>query len=225
MKADLYSPTAAAPRARACRILIADDHAVVRTGLRQIISAAFPAAQFGEAADSQAALELIWQRDWDVVILDIAMPGRNGLEVLRELKSAKSRTAVLVLSVHPEDQYALPVMRAGAAGFLTKESAAEQIVGVLEKILAGGRHVSEAVLARMADVFSHGPVAPHETLSDRELQVLQLLGSGRTVKETGAELRLSTKTVSTYRARLLRKLGLQNNVELARYALRNQLVQ
>ncbi len=213
--------------ARGVRILIADDHAVVRKGLRQIISDAFPEAEFGEATNANDTLELVWKQDWDVVILDIAMPGRNGLEVLNQLKNEKSRAAVLVLSVHPEDQFALPAMRAGAAGFITKESAAEMIVVALQKILSGGRYFSEAVLAKMTDVFSQGAsaAAPHELLSDRELQVLQMLGSGKTVKEIGVELCLSMKTVSTYRVRILRKLNLQNNVEIARYALRNHLVQ
>ena len=209
---------------RRFQILIADDHAIVRRGLQLIISDAFPEAVFGEAANSTEALALVEEQEWDVILLDISMPGRSGLEVLRQLKRERPGVPVLVLSVHPEDQYGVHVLSAGAAGFLNKESASELIVAALRKVLAGGKHLSESLAGRLADAVSSGANTPLERLSDRELEVLRLIGSGKSVKGISSELNLSAKTVSTYRVRLLRKLKLDNSAELIRYALERRLV-
>lgn len=208
------------------RILIADDHAVVRQGLKQILADEFPTAAFGEARNAQEALTLVWGAAWDVIVLDITMPGRNGLEVLREVKRARPRLPVLILSMHPEDQFAVRVLKSGAAGYMTKESAPAELVGALKKVLAGGRYVSPALAERMAayfDVDVHQPL--HERLSDREFEVLRLIASGKTVTQIGKDLCLSVKTISTYRTRILEKMGMANNAELTHYAIQNHLVE
>lgn len=207
------------------RILIADDHAVVRQGLKQILAAEFKRASFGEAANGQQALERVWKEEWDVVVLDLSMPGRTGLEVLKEIKRSKPSLPVVMLSMHPEDQFAVRLLKAGAAGYMTKESAPEELVGAVRKAMAGGRYVSPALAERMASyLVSDNQTPPHEKLSDREFLVLRLLASGKPVSVIARELSLSVKTISTYRARLLEKMGMSNNAELIHYALRNQLV-
>lgn len=207
------------------KILIADDHAVVRQGLKQILAAEFKRASFGEAANGQQALERVWKEEWDVVVLDLSMPGRTGLEVLKEIKRSKPSLPVVMLSMHPEDQFAVRLLKAGAAGYMTKESAPEELVGAVRKAMAGGRYVSPALAERMASyLVSDNQTPPHEKLSDREFLVLRLLASGKPVSVIARELSLSVKTISTYRARLLEKMGMSNNAELIHYALRNQLV-
>src|SRR3954467_8464860 len=160
------------------RILIADDHAVVRQGLKQILAEAFKRASFGEAAHSQAALECVRQETWDVVILDLTMPGLSGLEVLKEIKQAHPKLPVLILSMHPEDQFAVRLLKAGAAGYMTKESAPAELVGAVRKVIAGGRYVSVGLAEKMAALIVNDvKVAPHETLSDREFLILRLIAS------------------------------------------------
>jgi len=207
------------------RILIADDHAVVRQGLKQILAEAFKRASFGEAADSQQALERVWKEHWDIVILDLTMPGRSGLEVLKEIKRAHPNLPVLMLSMHPEDQFAVRLLKAGAAGYMTKESAPEALVGAVRKAIAGGRYVSPALAEKLASfLVNDAQVAPHENLSDREFLILRLIAAGKSVSIIARELSLSVKTVSTYRVRLLEKMGLSNNAELVHYAFQNHLV-
>jgi two-component system invasion response regulator UvrY len=207
------------------RILIADDHAVVRQGLKQILAAEFKQAVFGEASTGQQAMELAWRENWDVLVLDITMPGQNGLDVLKSIKKSRPRLPVLMLSMHPEDQFAVRMLKIGAAGYMTKESAPAELVGAVKKVVSGGRYVSPGLAEKMAaylaiDVQS----APHERLSDREFVVLRLIASGKTVSTIAQELSLSVKTVSTYRTRILVKTGMQNSAELTHYAIQNQLV-
>src|SRR3954449_1441580 len=166
------------------RILIADDHAVVRHGLKQILADEFKRAEFGEARNGQEVLNRVWKEKWDVVILDITMPGRGGLEILKEVKKARPRIPVLVLSMHPEDQFAVRVLKAGASGYMTKETAPEELVGAIKKVLAGGRHVSAALAEIMAAYITVDDKRPaHELLSNREFQVLRLIASGKTVSQ------------------------------------------
>jgi len=207
------------------RILIADDHAVVRHGLKQILADEFKRAEFGEARNGQEVLDRVWKDTWDVVILDITMPGRGGLEILKEIKKARPKMPVLVLSMHPEDQFAVRVLKAGASGYMTKEMAPEELVGAIKKVLAGGRHISASlgeIMAAYLTVKTDKP--PHEILSNREFQVLRQIASGKTVSEIARELSLSVRTVSTYRTRILEKMGLKTNSELTHYAFQNQLV-
>ncbi|HWY76202.1 MAG TPA: response regulator transcription factor [Verrucomicrobiae bacterium] len=207
------------------KILIADDHAVVRHGLKQILADEFKRAVFGEARNAQEALNHIWKSPWDVVVLDITMPGRSGLEVLREIRKSRPKLPVLVLSMHPENQFAVRVLKRGANGYMTKESAPEELVGAIKKVLAGGRYVSPDLAEKLASYVSiDSQKTPQELLSDREFQVLRLIASGKIVSEIGKELSLSVKTISTYRARILEKMGMKNNAELMHYAIQHQLV-
>jgi DNA-binding NarL/FixJ family response regulator len=208
------------------KILLTDDHAVVRHGLKQILADEFKRAIFGEARNAQEALDLVWKEHWDVVVLDITMPGRSGLEVLREIKKSKPRVPVLVLSMHPENQFAVRVLKRGASGYMTKESAADELVGAIKKVLAGGRYVSTSLAEKLATYLAaDSPKPPQELLSDREFQVLRLIASGKIVSEIAKELSLSVKTISTYRTRILEKMGLRNNAELMHYAMQHQLVE
>src|SRR5258705_13184326 len=213
------------PNQATMRILIADDHAVVRHGLKQILADDFKRAEFGEARNGQEALARIWKEKFDIVILDVTMPGRGGLDVLKEIKTARPKLPVLVLSMHPEDQFAVRVLKAGAAGYLTKESAGEELVGAINKVVAGGRYISPSLAERMASYLDIDVLkAPHERLSDREFLVLRMIASGKTVSQIGRELSLSVKTISTYRARLLEKMDMKNSAELTHYAVQQQLV-
>lgn len=207
------------------KILLADDHAVVRQGLKQILAAEFTRATFGEAANGQQALEKIWKEHWDVVVLDLSMPGRGGLEVLTEIKRCRPQVPVLVLSMHPEDPFAVRLLKAGAAGYMTKESAPEELVGAVRKVMSGGRYVSATLAEKMASyLINDVQTPPHERLSDREFMILRMIASGKPVGAIARELALSVKTVSTYRARVLEKMGLSNNAELVHYAFQNHLV-
>jgi two-component system invasion response regulator UvrY len=199
---------------------------VVRHGLKQILADEFKRAIFGEARNAQEALDLVWKEHWDVVVLDITMPGRSGLEVLREIKKSKPRVPVLVLSMHPENQFAVRVLKRGASGYMTKESAADELVGAIKKVLAGGRYVSTSLAEKLATYLAaDDSKAPQELLSDREFQVLRLIASGKIVSEIAKELSLSVKTISTYRTRILEKMRLRNNAELMHYAMQHQLVE
>jgi two-component system invasion response regulator UvrY len=208
------------------KILIADDHAVVRQGLKQILADEFSRAAFGEAGTAQEAIAKVWETEWDVVVLDITMPGRSGLEVLGEIRKSRPRLPVLVLSMHPEDQFAMRVLKSGAAGYMTKESAPEALVGAIKKVLAGGRYVSPALGEQMASYLGTDvQKPPHERLSDREFLVLRLIASGKTVSQIADQLALSVKTISTYRARILEKMLMRSNAELTHYAIQNRLVE
>jgi two-component system, NarL family, invasion response regulator UvrY len=207
------------------KILLADDHAVVRQGVKQILVEAFAQAIFGEAQNAHQLLELVHTERWDVVVLDLTMPGGSGLDVLKQIKQDHPQLPVLILSMYPEDQYAVRTLRAGAAGYLNKESAPEELVLALHKILEGGEYISASVadeLVLHARQIDDRP--PHEHLSDREYQVLCLIASGKEVKEISTELSLSAKTISTYRARLLEKMNMKTNAELTHYAIQNSLV-
>lgn len=201
------------------RILIADDHAVVRHGLKRILGEELPGTVFGDAETSAEALATARDGDWDLVILDISLPGRSGLDVLKELKALKPKLPVLVLSMHPEEQFAVRALRSGAAGYLTKQGAPDELVAAVRKVLRGGRYVSASLAERLAgEIAGASDRAPHETLSDREFQVFRLIASGQTLTAIAEDLSLSVQTVSTYRTRLLEKMGLTTNADLTRYA-------
>jgi len=207
------------------RILIADDHELLRRGLRQILADAFPDLVLVEAADACQALDTAGKNPLDLVLLDINMPGRSGIEVLQDLKRVYPRLPVVVLSAFPEKDYALRAFKLGASGYVSKQSASSELVAAVRKALAGGRYITPSLAeALAATVAGEAPVLPHETLSDRELQVLRHVALGKQLKEIAAELSLSEKTIGTYRMRISRKLGLGTNVEIARYATRHGLV-
>jgi DNA-binding NarL/FixJ family response regulator len=207
------------------KVLIADDHAVVRRGLRQILEAEPDLEVAGEATSGAEVMEALRIQRYDVAVLDITMPGRGGLDVLHDIRQNFPELRVLILSMHPEERYALRVLKAGAAGYLTKESAADELITALRKVAAGGRYVSPTLAERLADEIGVGiDQPPHERLSDREHQILCMIAGGMTVTGIASELHLGTNTVSTYRARLLGKLKLANNAEITHYAIRNRLV-
>lgn len=206
-------------------ILVADDHAIVRKGLVELIHEAYPAAIIAEVQNSHEVLDRISKQSWSIILMDISMPGRNGVETLKQIRANGVQTPILMLSAHPEDQYALRVIKAGASGFLNKETATDELLIAVSKVLSGKKYISATLAEKLAEFQTDtGNKAAHEQLSDREMQVLQHLASGKTVSEIGEELSLSVNTISTYRARLLEKLALNNNAELTRYALDNGLV-
>lgn len=207
------------------RVIIADDHAIVRRGLIQILAEEDQLLLAREAENANEVFKLLREDDWDIIILDISMPGKSGLEILKEVKQEHPKVPILVLTSHPEEQYAIRVLKAGAAGYMTKESAPEHLVEVIRKITRGGKYISPTLAELLADTIGKNlEQAPHESLSDREYQVLCLIASGKTVGEIAAELSLSVKTVSTYRARILEKMMFKTNAELTHYALRNNLI-
>jgi DNA-binding NarL/FixJ family response regulator len=207
------------------RILIADDHAIVRRGLKHIVSEQPDMTVAGEAENARQVFDLVRTDKWDVIVLDINMPGRSGLEVLKELRREHPRLPVLVLSVHPEDQYGVRVLKAGAAGYLTKDSAPDEVVQAIRKVHRGGKYVSASLAEVLAFELETETDRPrHESLSDREYQVMTMIASGKTVGEIGEELSLSVKTISTYRARVLGKMKMRTNAELTHYAIQNQLL-
>ncbi|MCG3149841.1 MAG: Response regulator UvrY [Verrucomicrobiae bacterium] len=207
------------------RFLLVDDHAVVRAGVRLILAAAYPAATFGEAGTVSQAVDLLSSAPWDVVITDITMPGRSGLDLLKTIKVVRPRLPVLVLSVHAEDQFAIRVIKAGAAGYLNKDSAPDELVGAVKKVMAGHKYISGTLAETLAaDLLNQSDGAPHTQLSDREYEVFRLLAAGKTVKEIAFELVLSVKTISTYRTRILTKLNRHNNADLMRYAVQHGLL-
>jgi DNA-binding NarL/FixJ family response regulator len=208
------------------RILIADDHELLRRGLKTILSDSFPDLQVVEAADARQTLEAARKQPCDIVLLDINMPGRSGLEVLQELRRIYPKLPVVVLSASGEADYALRAFKLGASGYLCKQSASSELLAAIRKALHGGRYVTPFLAeALAATVAGEIPAIPHETLSNRELEVLRLVASGKTLKEIAADLALSEKTIGTYRTRISQKLGLSTNVELARYALQHKLVE
>jgi two-component system invasion response regulator UvrY len=204
------------------RILLIDDHPVVRFGVRRILSEHFSPVFIGEAGDADSGSAQALDEDWDVVVLDITMPGAVGLDVIKHIREQRPALPILVLSIHPANQFARRALHAGASGYLTKDSATSELVGAIEDVKRGRQHVSETVKATMSGTRSR--MATHEALSDREYQALRMLGSGRTVSEISDELGLSVKTVSTYRARALKKLGMRTNAEMMRYVMENSLL-
>jgi two-component system, NarL family, invasion response regulator UvrY len=207
------------------RVLIADDHAILRRGLQEILARELADSVFGEAKDAQEVIERTQGDDWDLVILDITMPGRSGLDVLRDLKALRPKLPVLILSMHSEAQYGKRILRAGAAGFMNKESAPEELIKAVQKVLAGGRYVSPALAERLAlDLNDEVRHDVHETLSHREFEVLRMIALGKTISQIAEELHLSVSTVSTHRARILEKMEMTTTAELMRYALRNRVV-
>ena len=206
-------------------VLIADDHAILRRGLKEILEDDLQDAIYGEAGNAQQVLAEVQRYEWDLVILDITMPGRSGLDVLRDLKQLRPDLPVLVLSMHPEDQYAKRVLKAGAAGYMNKETAPKELVKAVGKVLSGGRYVSAALAEKLAsDLSADTERLSHERLSDREFEVLRMIASGKTISQIAEELHLGVTTVSTHRARILEKMGMANNAELMRYAMRNGLI-
>jgi len=207
------------------RVLIADDYAILRRGLIDILTRELKGAACSEAENAQQALDQVERHDWDLVILDVSMPGRSGIDVLRDLKQLRPKLPVLVLSVHPEEQYGKRVLKAGGRGYLKKDSAPEELIKAVRKVLAGGRYVSPTLAEKLALELNEGrDRSPHETLSDREFEVLRMIASGKTVTQIAGELHLSATTISTYRARVLEKMNMTTSAELMRYALRNHLV-
>lgn len=198
----------------------------MRQGLKLILADHFKRAVFGEARNAQEAFARVAREKWDVAVLDVTMPGRSGLEVLKEMRRLRPQMPVLVLSMHPEDQFAVRMLKTGAAGYLTKESAGEELVGAIKKVVAGGRYVSSSLAERMASYLDMDvQKAPHERLSDREFLILRMIASGQAVGQIAKELSLSVKTISTYRARVLGKMDMKNNAELTHYAMQNGLVE
>jgi len=207
------------------KILVADDHPIVRQGLKQILSEYPDMTVADEAGSGKEVLSKIAKKDYDIVLLDISMPGRNGLDILKELKSKKPKLPVLVLSIYPEDQYAVRVLKLGAAGYLTKESVPEELVAAIRKVARGRKYVSNYLAEKLASDLEINAEKPlHENLSDREYQVMFMIASGKRLKEISEELSLSIKTISTYRSRIMDKMKMKNNAELIRYALQNSLV-
>jgi len=207
------------------RIIIADDHPIVRAGMKQIISEASDLVVADEASDGHTLLNKIKKENFDVVILDITMPHMDGLDVLKQLKIERPKLPVIILSIHPEDQYALRVLKAGASAYVTKTSAPDELINAIRKVYRGGKYISPSIAEKLVfQLDTNFNEMPHEALSDREYQVLCMLASGKTATEIADELALSVKTVSTYRARILEKMGMKNNAELIHYAVQNQLV-
>jgi two-component system, NarL family, invasion response regulator UvrY len=206
------------------QFLISDDHAIVRKGLRDLLVEAFPTAVFFEAANSQEAITIVTKQTIDVILLDISMPGRNGLDTLKQMRQLGIKAPILMLSMHSEDQYAVRVLKAGASGFINKETATDELLAAVHQVMKGKKYITASVAEKLADSADSGGKALHELLSDREMQVLQQIASGKTVSEIADEIALSVNTVSTYRTRILEKLSLSNNSELTRYALDNHLI-
>jgi len=207
------------------KILIADDHAMVREGLIQILHEEFPDAEIGEASNGNELVKKAKAASWDIIICDLSMPGRGGLEALRELKEVCPKIPVLVLSMYAEEQYALRVLKAGARGYLTKESASDELVKAIHLIMNGKKYISEAVAEKLAEQIDMGfSSLPHESLSDREFDVLKMIAAGKTISQIADILSVSPNTVSTYRARLLSKMNIKTNAELIHYVIANNLV-
>jgi len=208
------------------RVLVADDHPVVRVGLREILSQQRDIAVLGEAGTGAEVLKLVEQKAWDVVVLDVTLPDRSGLDVLKEIKRERPKLPVLVLSAYPEEDYAVRALRAGAAGYVTKNASPEELVRAVRRLAQGLRYMSPAAAEELIGALGNGlDQAPHERLSDREYQVLCLLGSGKSVGRIAQELDRSVKTISTYRARILEKMEMQSNAQLVHYVLQRRLAE
>lgn len=207
------------------KIIIADDHSIVRTGLRQILLEGFPNAEIDEVPDAETLVQQVIKNDYDVVISDLSMPGRTGLEALQQIKQIKPKLPVLILSIHPEDQYAIRVLKAGASGYMSKDLAPDQLVGAVQKVLAGKKYITDTIAEKLASVIDKDSNKQgHELLSDREFDVLKLLAAGKSVSEIADSMYLSVTTVSTYRSRILQKMDMKSNAELTMYCLQQQLI-
>jgi two-component system, NarL family, invasion response regulator UvrY len=207
------------------RILVADDHAVVREGIKTILAGQESMVVEDEAGNGQEVLSKVTKKKYDLVLLDISMPGRSGLEILQEIKVMQPKLPVLILSMHPEEQYAVRTLRAGAAGYLTKASAPQELIRAIQKVSKGGKYVTASLAEKLAFELDAGADKPcHEKLSDREYQVMLMLASGQSVSEVAEQLCLSAKTITTYRTRILEKMGMKKNAELTLYAVRNNLI-
>lgn len=208
------------------KVLIIDDHAIVRRGMISLLQEHFKDVEVGEANDTKSGLEAVIRESWDLAIVDITMPGRNGLELIQDIKLEKPALPVLIISSHPEKDYALRSLKLGAAGYVSKQSAADVLVTAVQRVISGRRYISPALAEQLAGALAgEASGTSHETLSNRELQVLRLIALGKTIKEISADLALSAKTVATYRSRIAEKMGLSSNVELTRYAMQHQLVE
>jgi two-component system invasion response regulator UvrY len=208
------------------RILIADDHALIRAGLRHILLEEFPSAFIGEASDAEKIIEMTVSGDWDVIICDLSMPGRSGLDVVLHVKQNYPKIPVLILSIHPEEQYAIRAIKTGAAGYLSKDAAPEELVKAVRRVLLGRKYVSAHIAEKLADELDQDSASkePHDLLSQREFDVFVLLSAGYSVSEISGKLALSTTTVSTYRGRIMGKMKMRSNADLTRYALDNKLI-
>ena len=210
---------------RGLKVLMVDDHYVVRQGIKTVLAEQFVTAEFGEASSAQEALDLAWKETWDVVLLDVSMPGRGGLDVLKDLRQNFPKLPIIVVSMHPEEQFALRVLKLGASSYIRKDSAAQELIKAVEAALRGAKYITATIAEKLAVNLERDQEGPtHEALSDREYQVMCLLASGKTVKEAGNELSLSVKTISTYRTRILEKMGVENNSQIMRYAVRHGLI-
>jgi two-component system, NarL family, invasion response regulator UvrY len=207
------------------RILIADDHTVVRKGLRQILLDEFPGAEIEEVSDGGELVKKVMLGKWDVVVSDLSMPGRSGLDALQQIKLSHPDLPVLILSIHPEEQYALRALKSGASGYLSKDTAPDELVKAVQKVLLGKKYISQAIAEKLANTFSSdASTLPHENLSDREFDVMKFLANGKSVSEIAEMLSLSVTTVSTYRARIMTKMNLKSNSDLTKYAIENSLL-
>ena len=207
------------------RILIVDDHAIVRKGLKEILLEAYPSAHIEDVADADSMINKAKEANWDIIISDLSLPGLSGLEALKHLKQFVPKIPVLILSIHPEEQYAIRILKAGAAGYLNKDTAPDELVKAVQRVLQGRKYISSSVAEKLASSpdLENGKMS-HELLSDREFEVLKLIASGKTISEIAVLLSLSITTVSTYRSRLLAKMDLKNNAELTMYAIENKLL-
>lgn len=207
------------------RILIADDHAIVRKGLKQLLLEEYSSIIIDEAGDTETVVKKVIAQEWDVVVCDLNMPGRSGLDALKQIKQTSPKLPVLIMSMYPEDQYALRVLRAGASGYLNKDSIHDELIPAIQKVILGKRFITPTIAEKIADAFDlNGNQSSHESLSDREFEVLKLLAAGKSVSEIANQLSLSSSTVSTYRTRVLEKMNMRSNADLTRYALEKNLI-
>jgi len=207
------------------RILIADDHSIVRKGLKQILVEEFPFATIEETGDAEGLVKKALNQDWDIVITDLSMPGRSGLDAINQIKQQHPKLPILILSMYPEEQYAMRVLKSGAAGYLSKDMAQEELVNAVKKVLSGKKYITPTLVEKLAlQLGQENNTAPHELLSDREFDVLKLLASGKSVSEIATLMSLGSTTISTYRARIMDKMNLKSNADLTRYALENKLI-
>jgi two-component system invasion response regulator UvrY len=207
------------------RILIADDHAIVRRGLKQLLLEQYPTAQIGETNDAEDLVAKVMEQEWDVVVCDMSMPGRSGLDALQQIKEIAPKLPVLIMSMYPEDQYAIRVLKAGGSGYLGKETIHDDLVRAIETVRMGRKFITPSIAEKLANALDTDMNKPmHEDLSNREFDVFKLLSMGRSISEIASQLSLSTTTVSTYRARILTKMNMRSNAELTRYAIENNIV-
>jgi two-component system invasion response regulator UvrY len=207
------------------KILVVDDHTIVREGLKKILVDTPDMVVAGEATNGEEVIKKVGNNDYDLVLLDISLPGRSGLDVLKQLKCTKPKVPILILSIHPEEQYALRSLRAGAAGYLTKQNSSDELIDAIRRVARGRKYITSSLAEKLAfELEADIRKLPHEALSDREYQVMCMIGSGKTVKEIAEALSLSVKTISTHRDRILRKMQMENNAQLTYYAIKNALV-